>query len=973
MRLLEIGQNGELEFTRRFTGGSIPQYAILSHTWGPDDEEVVFKDVENGTGMNKAGYDKIRFCANQASRDGLKYFWVDSCCIDKSDSVELSEAINSMFRWYSNAARCYVYLSDVSIAAHEQDDDDLPPQYKCGREFKESRWFTRSWTLQELLAPKTVEFFTKEGWMLGNKGLLAETIHESTGIAIPALLGQPLSTFPTEERMGWAEKRSSTREEDWAYSLLGIFGVFMPLIYGEGKSNATRRLKAELNDTTNREDTFHLLQGAGGLAKIWEATRPFSIPPPGVEAVDDPSVVFFRRQDKEPCYPHQFTIESQDGLGGGSYPDVYFVTCRLCNKVCADKTIELPPGTSEVNEMREKQIRNADMQFNRYKSLDHPHIVQCVQYELNQFNMHKLHIYMENCSYGDLEELIKREWRSRAYLEELAWKVLEALASALARCHHGLAASSIDGVLSEYTDFPDGWTTILHRHIRPGNVLNASSGLELVPKLGGFGALFKLEDDGNFPSTRQVGPRSYWAPEIVKEATLCSGRITNWSTKSDIWAAGAVVYWILTGQSPIQDPVRGVLMNSGSILQSLAGSKHDDPASMSTSLGRLIIECLDSSPDDRPSALGLLAVAVKADTSGPGLYKGASFWKALSTHTDREVVSTVTKHFVSTHLPILARRQTAFDPKEIAIIMSLAKVYCPESLRECHGDLCAGPAYKRNRRTVFHALACIGVEDEETIRLAVTDSKWPETEELMHLALQKDKLGLLPSALAASKKNLPLCVSLTSIEDRCRAAISDQLLANRINALHNQHEEELGIVLEQLAAGSGGQLGIPASHAAMMMIGSATRGSSYVVRKLVGHYGIPPSAQDRTRGETVLHKFSARGNLSMISFLLDHGANVGATDRDNRTPLHQAAACGQSEAVQELLNRNADLNAQDRQGRTPLYLATVRMHPDVVRLLLAVGADKSLRGGSNNRTPLEVAISTKQVDVVEMLRDSKGD
>ncbi|KAL6877455.1 heterokaryon incompatibility protein domain-containing protein [Trichoderma longibrachiatum] len=137
MRLLEIGKNGELRFTRRFAGGNVPQYAILSHTWGPEDEEVVFKDVEDGTGMNKAGYNKIRFCADQASRDGLKYFWIDSCCIDKSDSVELSEAINSMFRWYSNAARCYVYLSDVSIASPKE-DNKFPPPYNRVRDFETS-------------------------------------------------------------------------------------------------------------------------------------------------------------------------------------------------------------------------------------------------------------------------------------------------------------------------------------------------------------------------------------------------------------------------------------------------------------------------------------------------------------------------------------------------------------------------------------------------------------------------------------------------------------------------------------------------------------------------------------------------------------------------------------------------------------------------------------------------------------------
>ena len=92
------------------------EYAILSHTWGPDNEEVTFKDLVDGTGGCKDGYKKIRFCAEQTIRDGLRYFWVDTCCIEKSNQVELNKAINSMFRWYGKAACCYVYLSDVSVA-----------------------------------------------------------------------------------------------------------------------------------------------------------------------------------------------------------------------------------------------------------------------------------------------------------------------------------------------------------------------------------------------------------------------------------------------------------------------------------------------------------------------------------------------------------------------------------------------------------------------------------------------------------------------------------------------------------------------------------------------------------------------------------------------------------------------------------------------------------------------------------------
>ncbi|PVH96207.1 hypothetical protein DM02DRAFT_570024, partial [Periconia macrospinosa] len=113
MRLLVLNDSSEISLTGELLG-EIPRYAILSHTWGPATEEVNFKDMTDGTGIKKPGYDKIRFCGEQAKRDGLHYFWVDTCCIDKSNSTELSEAINSMFRWYQAAAKCYVYLADVS-------------------------------------------------------------------------------------------------------------------------------------------------------------------------------------------------------------------------------------------------------------------------------------------------------------------------------------------------------------------------------------------------------------------------------------------------------------------------------------------------------------------------------------------------------------------------------------------------------------------------------------------------------------------------------------------------------------------------------------------------------------------------------------------------------------------------------------------------------------------------------------------
>ncbi|RYP24058.1 hypothetical protein DL765_000786 [Monosporascus sp. GIB2] len=251
MRLLKCS-DGQFKLTKDLVH-DIPSYAILSHTWGPDTEEVSFRDLVDGTGKDKVGYEKIKFCAEQAKRDGLQYIWVDTCCIDKSNNTELSRAINSMFHWYQNAARCYVYLSDISATGYENSQ-------QCGlaweSAFRVHRWFTRGWTLQELLAPASVEFFTQDGWRLGDKKSLEQQIHEITGIAVPALRGSDPSQFDVEERFKWAETRQTTHEEDWAYCLLGIFGVFMPLIYGEGKSNAVRRLKREIADAISRGDAY---------------------------------------------------------------------------------------------------------------------------------------------------------------------------------------------------------------------------------------------------------------------------------------------------------------------------------------------------------------------------------------------------------------------------------------------------------------------------------------------------------------------------------------------------------------------------------------------------------------------------------------------------------------------------------------------------------------------------------------------
>ncbi|KAF4912493.1 Vegetative incompatibility protein HET-E-1 [Colletotrichum fructicola] len=217
-------------------------YAILSHTWGT--EEVSFQDFRslNDAVKRKAGFPKIAATCRLAKSRGLLYAWVDTCCIDKSSSAELSEAINSMFRWYQSSKVCFAYLADV----HDDANSSAFPE-----SFTASRWFTRGWTLQELVAPKNIVFYNAVWEQLGYKETLAMMLTSITGIDSNILFNKVSpKKIPVATRMSWASKRQTTRLEDAAYCLLGLFDINMPLLYGEGQ-RAFARLQSEILQETN--------------------------------------------------------------------------------------------------------------------------------------------------------------------------------------------------------------------------------------------------------------------------------------------------------------------------------------------------------------------------------------------------------------------------------------------------------------------------------------------------------------------------------------------------------------------------------------------------------------------------------------------------------------------------------------------------------------------------------------------------
>lgn len=223
------------------------KYAILSHTW--EEDEVDFQEMlaesRPARLVKKAGFLKIKKTCEVAKEKGYAYAWVDTCCIDKTSSAALSEAINSMFHWYKESSLCLAYLSDLEVNNFEHAES------KTSEFMEDCVWFTRGWTLQELIGPEELDFYDQEWNFRGSKKTLRHDLSKITGIDTDILEdSELLPTIPVGQRMSWAAHRKTTRVEDIAYCLFGIFGVNMPMIYGEGK-NSFLRLQEEIAKSTN--------------------------------------------------------------------------------------------------------------------------------------------------------------------------------------------------------------------------------------------------------------------------------------------------------------------------------------------------------------------------------------------------------------------------------------------------------------------------------------------------------------------------------------------------------------------------------------------------------------------------------------------------------------------------------------------------------------------------------------------------
>ncbi|KAL8990795.1 MAG: hypothetical protein Q9169_008035 [Polycauliona sp. 2 TL-2023] len=331
------------------------EYAILSHTWG--DEEITFQDLTVESNLEIAsladhvyalagqlstwglqqkslkqrkGYKKVKTCCAIALAHGYEWAWVDTVCIDKKSSAELSEAINSMYNWYAKSKICFAYMSDVSMTG-EDPDAPITDHFPMTAEdldtsvidrFKSSRWFRRGWTLQELLAPPNIIFFDRDWRRLGDRSRLAGHISSTTGINRHCLRpGIAFNDASIAKRMSWASHRSTTRLEDEAYCLLGLFQINMALLYGEG-SRAFTRLQYEIIRNSDDESIF-----AWYTDEVYSGM--FAKRPSAFAGCGD----FFPY--REPLFPRAPYTMTNRGLSLDA-------VCKLSSKKCDDKLGTIP-------------------------------------------------------------------------------------------------------------------------------------------------------------------------------------------------------------------------------------------------------------------------------------------------------------------------------------------------------------------------------------------------------------------------------------------------------------------------------------------------------------------------------------------------------------------------------------------------------------------------------------------------------
>ncbi|CAM5999841.1 unnamed protein product, partial [Sphagnum balticum] len=1006
MRLLRMNSDRTFSFIQ-FPEHDVPSYAVLSHTWR-DELEVTFQDVIGSTTTTKTtenglNLDKLYFCAEQAKKDRLQYFWVDTCCIDKTSSAELSEAINSMFCWYQRSSKCYALLTDVLIHSGNNDLDYIDSQ------FRRSRWFTRGWTLQELLASASVEFFSREGKPLGSKKLLEKQLSEITGIPIAALRGTPLSFFSTEEKLSWMEKRQTTREEDTVYSLLGIFDLHIPAMYGEGRKHALQRLhseiekqlkgpppwkKSDLQRPINQwivpfERNAHFTNRESELAELEMklfANNQFTKVAVYISSAHPDTCNWFFTTAKFQQWRERSNLSSHNGVlwikgkPGAGKSTLMKHTLGHCRQDFEDHIIAAYFFNARGDKLEKTplgMLRSLSYQLLKQEPSLYEHFVPIFrekrqkhrtgelewrESELKEFLLSEIQRCqskpllllidaLDECNQPDVRNVVK-------FLEELSIKAIDVGASlniCLSSRHYPSIGmkKSLDLVIEEEKKHDDDIAIYVRANLREQDdqieerILKKASGVFMWVILV-VAMLDQAFDEGKVEAMHQKLSELPGDLEQVFETLLSKDNSDKHETifllQCVLFARRALTpeelyFAMISGTNP---------KNVGAWDRSKVTSDVIQKRITHSSKG--LIEIRKGGEDRTVQFIHESVNDFLLRNQRLQSLDHALELNAIGTSHDRLRACCMT-YLMMSELP-LAKEGSQAD-----------KLFFDYPFLEYASTYVLDHAEEAQRR---------GITQQCLVHYLQEGHKHFERFRHFHNIFERipdlgcdNSVTLLYTLSLHGYCNL---VKIVLLEEQVDVNAQGGLYSNALQAASAKGHEEVEVVQLLLEKGADvNAQGGPFGNALQL---ASAKGNEEVVQLLL-EKGADVNAQGGPFGNA-LQLASAKGHEEVVQLLLEKGADVNAQGGVYRNALQAASAKGREEVVQLLLEKGADVNAQGGVYGNALQAASAKGREEVVQLLLEKGADVNAQGGVYGNA-LQAALAKGREEVVQLLLEKGAD
>jgi ankyrin repeat protein len=921
MRLLHTKKVQLQDFRPR----EVPTFAILSHTWG--EEEVTLQDIKTKEATKLLGYEKVTKACSVAAADGFDYIWIDTCCIDKTSSAELSEALNSMYRWYQEAEECYAYLVDVPHNPVNRVTGATGP------EFWESRWFTRGWTLQELIAPSSVIFLDSEWQDMGTKSDLQYAISEITGIPGSFLLGDDLRHASVAQRMSWASKRETTRIEDLAYSLMGLFGIYMPMLYGEGE-RAFIRLQEEIMRVSDDHSLFawRSSEDQGGILATSPAAFANSgniIPVSPAYATSSPRGIHLSLR---------FINNGQQGKG---------LAILHCAEIGKERT-RLALHLRDVFLTNEDFVRDQSTTLGLIDLED----INPSEYPLTSLYVRQWH------------PMRNRNWELQKCVVKLAGVDAHEASSRVANFDPNCDLS--DGlIIMNMATISDGLLGRLVVICKDGTVFQ----LLLSKYRGSLSAdISTSTTDLQRIQNRNVLEKAQNEQDrIVK--VLGSGKHVHIAIKKRVLLLCGKR--CLTGVVEISYPsaLKGVWLEHIAILEREVKEKTLLSYAAKRGLKIVVEHLLDresiesNSKDDLRTPLSWAAEGGQEEVVTHLLERGAALdSKDKNGRTPLSWAAEGGQEEVVQHL---LERGAALDSKDkngrtplswaagsghVAIVrLLLAHATIVEERKRIIRDR------KSQSRAGWQQLLPAKVN---------VDSKWKDDRARRFWLMSEDMNGRTLLLYAAQNGHLEVAMLLLDKGADINVAASDGRTPLHW-ASSNGHLEVAWLLLEKGADVN------TANSSGLVPLHEALRNGHLEVAQILLDKGANVNAAKLYKW-TPLHWASSNGHLEVAWLLLDKGADVNAADSDGWMPLYWAESNDHLEVAQLLLDKGTDINAANSSGWVPLYEASRNGHLEIARLLLNKVAD--IKAAKLYKwTPLHVASNNSHLKVARLLLDKGAD